>query len=66
MWLAVQHPASYTQLLRRMLPVQLKADFDPDGLAAKMLQVAQATRAARLANGSTIDVTPRRGFNSER
>jgi hypothetical protein len=56
-------PELFVSLVRRTLPVQLKAELDADGLMARVLQAAAAQRAARgEANGAgqLIDVTPLR------
>lgn len=58
--LATFEPAVFAGLLKRILPVQIKADLDPNGLASRMLQAAAAQKS--LLNGNqpaTIDITPR-------
>ncbi len=59
-FLARNEPAVFAGLLKRILPIQVKADLDASGLAARMLQTAAAQKS--LLNGSQappIDITPR-------
>lgn len=70
--LARDHKGLFVSLIRRTLPVQLRAELDASSLMAKMLQAAAAQRELRTqqgnggsSNGSLIDVTPTRTRSRE-
>jgi hypothetical protein len=55
--LATNHKHLFVSLVRRILPLQLKAEVEPGSLMSRLLQTAQAQRQVQ-ANANTIDVTP--------
>jgi hypothetical protein len=62
-WLAdvdKNHKHLFVSLLKRMLPVQIRADLDPNSLMAKLLQTAAAQRSVQANGGNVIDLAPLR------
>jgi hypothetical protein len=56
--LSVNRPDLFVHLLRRMLPVTVKAELESDSLASRLLSTIAAQRQAMLGGGTTIDLTP--------
>jgi hypothetical protein len=60
--LARDHKHLFVSLMRRTLPLQLRAEVEPGSLLQKLMQTASAERSTKLNGngGNVIDVTPLR------
>lgn len=54
--LAIQEPATFAGIIKRIMPVRVTSELDPNGIAARMLQVIAAQKA--LADGSNVIDVP--------